>query len=262
MSLRIAFDCDGVVADLDAALAEIVTRLFGEVPPVEVPPVDEPAAEQEAAAPAATAATGAAVEPAAAEPPPSDGPTEEEVQAAPARFRTLTRRQQHDLWEAVRNTENFWESLKETEPGIVARLSRLARARRWEVIFITQRPSSAGDTTQLQTKRWLVAHGFDLPSVYVIRGTRGKVAEALTLDVVVDDRPENCLDVKMESRARAILVWKDDLTSLPQNARRLGIEPVASLGACLDMLAKAPAAKPGFFKRITQRIGASRIDPA
>ncbi len=28
MSLRIAFDCDGVVADLDSALAEIVTRLF------------------------------------------------------------------------------------------------------------------------------------------------------------------------------------------------------------------------------------------
>jgi hypothetical protein len=124
------------------------------------------------------------------------------------------------------------------------------------VIFITQRPASAGDTTQLQTQRWLVARGFDLPSVYVIRGTRGKVADALSLDVVVDDRPENCLDVKLESRARAILVWKDDLASLPQNARRLGIEPIASLGACLDLLAEAPAAKPGFFKRLRQLIGA------
>ena len=254
MSLRIAFDCDGVVADLDSALAEIVTRLFGEAPPVEVPPVDEPAAEQEATAPDADAP--------AAEAPPSDGPTEEEIQAAPARFRTLTRRQQHDLWEAVRNTENFWESLQETEPGIVARLATLARGRRWEVIFVTQRPSSAGDTTQIQTQRWLASHGFDRPSVYVIRSTRGKVADALSLDVVVDDRPDNCLDVKLESRARAILVWNDDPARLPPNARKLGIEPVTGLGACLDMLAKAPAARPGFFKRITQRIGASRIDPA
>jgi hypothetical protein len=237
MSLRIAFDCDGVVADLDAALTEIVTRIFG-----------EPSAP-ESAAPAPDG-----------EPADSDGPTEEEVQAAPARFRALSRRQQHTLWEAVRSTENFWESLRESEPGAIARLAALARQRQWETIFITQRPSSAGDTTQLQTQRWLTSHGFDLPSVYVIRGSRGKVAEALSLDVVVDDRPENCLDVKVESRARAILIWNDDLAALPPNARRLGIEPVTSLGACLDLLAAAPVARPGLFKKIKRIIGASRID--
>ncbi len=112
------------------------------------------------------------------------------------------------------------------------------------MIFITQRPSSGGDTTQLQTQRWLAAHGFDMPSVYVIKGTRGKVAAALSLDIVVDDRPENCLDVKLESRARAILVWSDDLENIPPNARRLGLEPVASLGACLDLLAGRPPRSP------------------
>ena len=264
MSLRIAFDCDGVVADLDSALAEIVTRLFGEAPPDEEPAAGpKTAAVADSAAPApdqlppAAPADASASNPAATtEAPGADGPTEEEVQAAPARFRALSRRQQHDLWETVRNTENFWESLEETEPGIIARLAQLARERGWEVVFITQRPSSAGDTTQLQTQRWLVAHGFELPSVYVIRGTRGKVAEALSLDVVVDDRPENCLDVKLESRARAILVWNDDLASLPPNAKRLGIEPVTSLGGCLDLLAEVPAPKPGFFGRIKQLIGA------
>jgi len=275
MSLRIAFDCDGVVADLESALTDVVTSMFGNAPPPEDPAAGQKAAPEPekvaAPQPAATTAPEAAAKPeagtidAAAEPPTgeapaSDGPTEEEVQAAPARFRALSRRQQHDLWEAVRNTENFWESLKETEPGIIARLAALARERRWEVIFITQRPSSAGDTTQIQTQRWLTAHGFEFPSVYVIKGTRGKVAEALSLDVVVDDRPDNCLDVKLESRARAILVWYDDPASLPPNTRNLGIEPVASLGACLDLLADAPAPKAGLFKRIKQLIGASRID--
>jgi hypothetical protein len=182
-----------------------------------------------------------------------DGPIAEEE---PAGFRTLTHRQQHELWEAVRNTENFWESLNETEPGIIARLAQLANERRWEVIFITQRPSSAGDITQIQTQRWLIAHGYDLPNVYVIKGTRGKVAEALSLDIVVDDRPENCLDVKLESRARAILIWSGSLASLPPNARRLGIEPVAGIGACLDLLTASPIGKPGLLSRIKQFIGA------
>jgi hypothetical protein len=263
MSLRIAFDCDGVVADLDSALAEVVSRLFGEGPPPEEPAPSQDAKSRPSNRHAKKDARARTIEAPGENPPdenpPDEGPTEEEVQAAPARFRALSRRQQHELWEAVRKTENFWESLAETEPGIIARLAQLARERRWEVIFITQRPASAGDTTQLQTQRWLTAHGYDMPSVYVIKGTRGKVADALSLDIVVDDRPENCLDVKLESRARAILVWSEDLSTIPTNARRLGIEPVAGMGACLDLLSGVPA-KPTLLARIKQLIGASHPD--
>jgi hypothetical protein len=252
MSLRIAFDCDGVLADMDAALAEISVRLFGEAPKPEASP-DTSAPPGEGTGPAGTAAPTAGENAVAGD---NGGPTVEEVQAAPARFRTLTRRQQHDLWEAARQTENFWETLKETEPGVVGRLAQLARERRWEVIFITQRPSSAGDITQLQTQRWLAAHGYELPSVYVIKGTRGKIADALSLDVVVDDRPENCLDVKLESRARAILVWNGDPADIPPNARKLGIEPVTGIGACLDLLTATPAAKPGLLSKLKKLVGA------
>jgi hypothetical protein len=184
------------------------------------------------------------------------GLTPEEVQAAPARFRTLTRQQQHDLWNAVRQTENFWETLKEMQTGVVARLAQVARARRWEVIFITQRPASEGEVTQLQTQRWLAAHGYDMPNVYVIKGSRGKIATALSLDVVVDDRPENCLDVKLESCARAILVWNADLATVPANARNLGIEPVAGIGACLDLLTEAPNTQNGLLSRLKKLVGA------
>ena len=234
MSLRIAFDCDGVIADLDSALAEITTRLFGEAP------------KEQAAAGATATDTPAA----------DEGPTAEEVQVEPARFRALTPRQQREIWEAVRSTENFWESLHETEPGVVSRLARIAKERGWEVIFITQRPPTAGDITQLQTQRWLIAHGYDLPSVYVIKGSRGRVADGLSLDIVVDDRAENCLDVKVESRARAILIWTGDPASVPPNARSLGIEPVAGIGACLDLLTAAQTGKPGLLDRIKQRLGA------
>jgi hypothetical protein len=245
MSLRIAFDCDGVIADLDSALAEIATRLFGQPAAAEADGAGrEHPGTWTSAAPADPAAKA-----------PTEGPTAEEEQVEPARFRALTRKQQHDIWGVVRNTENFWESLTETEPGAVARLATLARTLEWEVIFITQRPSSGGENTQLQTQRWLVAHGFDLPSVYVIKGSRGKVAAALSLDVVVDDRPENCLDVKLESRARAILIWNANFADIPPNAQRLGIEPVAGIGACLDLLAAHRPDRPGLFARLRHIIG-------
>jgi len=177
--------------------------------------------------------------------------------AAPPGIR-LSDRQQRLLWSRVRETENFWFSLREIEPGAVARLAQAAAAHEWDVLFITTRPSSAGDTTQLQSQRWLQAHGFELPSVYVVSGSRGRIATALTLDAVVDDRPENCLDVATDSTALPILVWRDGKESVPPGARRLGIQVVFSIAEALERL-EAPAqsaARPGIMGRLKGMLGA------
>jgi len=100
------------------------------------------------------------------------------------------------------------------------------------VIFLTKRPASAGATAQVQTQRWLEARGFPLPSVYVVQRSRGRIADALGLDFVVDDA-ENCLDVVLDSKARAILVWREDEKNLPPAARRLGIGVVKSVEDCI-----------------------------
>jgi hypothetical protein len=142
----------------------------------------------------------------------------------------------------VREIENFWETLSETEAGIVERLAATSSARRWEVMFLTSRPRTAGDIVQVQSQRWLQRLGFHLPSLYVVSTSRGRIANALELDVVVDDRPENCLDVAIESKARAILVWRGDEGEVPASARRLGIGGVPSVGACLELLVEADAA--------------------
>jgi hypothetical protein len=127
----------------------------------------------------------------------------------------LTARQQIQLWDHVKTIENFWSSLKEIEPGIVARIASVAAARRWEVIFLTTRPTVAGETVQIQSQCWLDAHGFRFPSVYVVHRSRGKIADALQLDAVVDDRPENCLDVAVESKAKPILIWPSNPKHVP-----------------------------------------------
>jgi hypothetical protein len=165
----------------------------------------------------------------------------------------MTARQQRRLWNHVESIEDFWTTLDEHEPGMVARLAALALERRWEIIFLTKRPESAGATAQLQSQRWLDAKGFRLPSVYVVQGSRGRIAASLGLDIVVDDRPENCLDVVVDSKARAILVWRGDESQVPAAARRLGIGVVKSVAECLDILTQVESARreqPGMIDRV------------
>jgi hypothetical protein len=252
--MRLACDLDGVLADMESAIVEVAERLFG-------PEVDH------GKQPAAAAGTLDSTLPADADAQqiaqtahvPDAAATPLEKVAQSTTFRALTPRQQRTLWRKIGETDNFWESLDEIEQGSIARLAMLTRERRWEVIFITQRPDSAGDPTQVQTQRWLARHGFDFPSVYVIRGSRGKVAAALHLDVVIDDRPENCLDVVVDSKAQAILIWRgDENAPLVANARRLGIEVMASVMACLEKFAgdedAANAAKPGLLERLKRKV--------
>jgi hypothetical protein len=232
---------DGVFADMEGELVRRAEMLFGEAMTRRL---------QERA-----------IEPAAAEGEPLD-----RVKAGAAASRDvpplvrlqMTMRQQRRLWNHVEAIENFWESLAEIEAGSLVRLAGLAAARRWEIIFLTKRPEGAGATAQVQTQRWLVRHGFELPSVYVVQGSRGRIAAALNLDIVVDDRPENCLDVVVDSRARAILVWRDDEGQLPVKARRLGIGVAASVAECLDVLAEidTPTSKaPDLMDRVKRLLG-------
>lgn len=215
MSLRLGFDLDGVLADLDSALVREATRLF--------PGLEIKAGGDQTLAPAA-------VEP--------DAEGGDPAETSPTSL-TLTRRQERQLWDAIKHIDNFWETLDETEPGIIRRLAETARARRWEVMFLTSRPRTAGDVVQVQSQRWLRARGFEFPALFVVSTSRGKIASGLELDVVVDDRPENCLDIAIDSKARAILIWRGDQNAVPASARRLGIGGVNSVGACLDLLIAA-----------------------
>ena len=170
----------------------------------------------------------------------------------------MTARQERKLWRHVGTIDNFWESLNEIEPGVISRLAEIATERRWEIIFLTKRPQSAGATAQVQSQRWLEAKGFALPSVYVVQGSRGRIAAALGLDIVIDDRPESCLDVVVDSKSRAILVWRDDEKILPVAARRLGIGIVNTVNECLDILTAVDAQtpeEPGVLDRVRRMLG-------
>jgi hypothetical protein len=212
LPLRIAFDLDGTIADMHASLHKEAERLFG------ADALAKPAVDQSAAA--------------GAEESDSKEPESRKVMQE----MHLSSKQQMQLWDHVKTVENFWSGLPEMEAGIVARIAQVTSRRRWEVIFLTTRPPVAGEITQLQSQRWLEAHGFPLPSVFVVQRSRGKIADALQLDAVVDDRPENCLDVAVESKARPILIWQADPKLVPPGAKRLGVRVAASISEALALL--------------------------
>ena len=230
--MRLAFDLDGTVADMHSALAREARRLFPGVDPTWLPK--------------STPAEGAD---------PGDRTSSEE---APNSIGHLSSRQQRAIWKAVCDQENWWESLDEIERGSLARLYRLVRDRKWELMFVTSRPETRGDTAQAQSYRWLMSRGYETPSVFVVHGSRGKIASALAIDVLVDDRPENCLDVALESKARAILVWRGDEEKIPSSARQLGIGSVASIRECLEILESLDRSEEeglGLIDRLRRRLG-------
>ena len=223
--MRIAFDLDGVLADLHTPFVATAIRMYPELD----------------AAAMRSADVGAS--------PPADTETErpsQDLPAAPAlTTMAVDRRQAEAIWKQIAAREDFWEGLTEIESGAIARLAAIADERKWEVLFVTSRPRSAGRTVQRQTQRWLARMGFPMPSVFVMHGSRGRLASALDLDVVVDDRPDNCLDVVLESKAGAVLIWRGPQESVPVSSRRLGIAVAPTVADCLETLIEADKEQDG-----------------
>ena len=156
MALRIAFDLDGVLADMESELVRQAEQLFGEAMTHRL----QERASDAATAPAPVESTTDAADDkrqAAAETSTDNVP--------PLLKLNMTPRQQRRLWHHVETIENFWEKLEELEPGVIARLAAVAADRRWEIIFLTKRPQTVGATAQVQSQRWLESKGFRLPSV-------------------------------------------------------------------------------------------------
>ena len=256
MPLRVGFDLDGTVADMYSALHNEAVKLFGE----EVLSASaKTSARQAPKIPVANKAAAATKAPANKAEDKSAKPEDDATTNVAIQELHLTPRQQTQLWEHVRKIENFWTTLSELEPGIISRIAKTSLERQWEVIFLTTRPSTAGELVQLQSQRWLEAHGFQYPSVYVVQRSRGKIADALHLDAFVDDRPENCLDIAVESKAKVILIWNGDLADVPAGAKRLGVRPVNTINEAVSILEQLDDVrnKGGFVKTLKRALGAS-----
>ena len=261
MPLRVGFDLDGTVADMYDALHREAIKLFGEEVLRKAAYKDKkPAPSAEATGAKQAGAAVKTLENQAQDK--SAKPEDDTATNVVMQELQITAKQQMQLWDHVKRIENFWSTLPELEPGIIARIAKVSRERRWEVIFLTTRPSTAGELVQMQSQRWLEKHGFKFPSVYVVQRSRGKIADALHLDAFVDDRPENCLDIAVESKAKVILIWHGDLKDVPAGAKRLGVRPVNRISEAVDLLEQLDDIRkqPGIMRSIKRAFGGGDVN--
>jgi hypothetical protein len=218
---------DGVLADFSTAFRGVEQRLFGAASTVAAEAPEVEARQEEAAA-----RRGVAAE---------------------------TRRRRDAIWKAIHDTPDFWTTLKPHDPAAVRRIHEMMIRHGLEVFFITQRPSTVGQTVQRQTQFWLRQQGFDLPSVLVIGGSRGAAAGALRLDYHVDDSPQNCLDIVSDSRARPILIVPEPDPVTESSAKRLRIGVARSIGQALDILEHTLRGRaneaPGLLDKLSRIVG-------
>jgi hypothetical protein len=140
------------------------------------------------------------------------------------------------VWDFVARTPNWWMTLEPYEPNQIARLYSMARAAGWEVFFLTNRPRSAGDSVQFQTQWWIERHGFYMPSVLTIPGSRGEVANGLRLNIVVDDLLLNCIEVVSASTAKALLLLRGGDKAVEKHALDRGIGVVPTLEGAIEIV--------------------------
>jgi hypothetical protein len=154
----------------------------------------------------------------------------------PKTSQSLGQKEVKRVWEQIGRASNWWMTLRPYEPDQIVRLYSLTRAAGWEVFFLTNRPKSAGDTVQFQTQWWIERHGFYLPAVLTVPGSRGEIANALRLDLVIDDLVMNCVEVVSGSTAKAVLLLRSADQVAQKHALDRGIGVVLTFADALVVL--------------------------
>jgi hypothetical protein len=140
------------------------------------------------------------------------------------------------VWEHIAKTQNWWMEVPAYEPAQIARLYGLMRATGWEVVFMTKRPASAGDSVQFQTQWWIERFGFYLPAVVTVPGSRGDIANGLRLDLVIDDQIINCAEVIGAGSTKAVLMLRDPDAVARAHAIDRGVGVVSTLAEAITVL--------------------------
>lgn len=105
----------------------------------------------------------------------------------------VTAEQEAAIWADIDATPNFWLTLNpltQLEPN---------NLRPYKTYFITSRPETAGMTCDEQSAIWLRRHFFIANPTVIVSSMKGPLVMALGVKAFLDDKPENCLNVRAYS---------------------------------------------------------------
>jgi hypothetical protein len=91
-----------------------------------------------------------------------------------------------------------------------------------------------------------------MPAVLTVPGSRGDAANALKLDITVDDRLTNCVDIIAASRSKAVLVLRRDDSTVRDQALARGVGVVSTLAAAIDVVEQFEEARRATSGRLSR----------
>jgi 5'(3')-deoxyribonucleotidase len=110
----------------------------------------------------------------------------------------ISREQELLVWAHILEGPDFNENLAECKrnPGFTRYLNQLYEARKAQVTFLTARAEhSTGHPVQRRTAIWFERNGFPNAPV-IVSHNKGPIAKALGFDAFIDDKFQNCAEVK------------------------------------------------------------------
>jgi hypothetical protein len=120
-------------------------------------------------------------------------------------------KEDHSLaWRTLSGVNNFHTTvLPYDETSVVGEICQKCR-----VFFITTRTATKGLPVEVQTALWLSLYvGVAFPTVLVVEN-KGEIANALGLDAMIDDKPENLASVGEHSKKTQLYLrdqpWNQD----------------------------------------------------
>ena len=135
----------------------------------------------------------------------------------------MTRRQEEQLWDHVRDSPNFWSSLQpySETPRVLPRLASTTHA----IYFITSRRSP---TAKVQSEDWLMKMGHPRPTV-CISSQKGLLCRALRITHFLDDHTANVQQVLTDSPATSAY-----LLTRPWNRPLDGVQSISTVEGFLE----------------------------
>lgn len=147
-----------------------------------------------------------------------------------------TKEEDDKAWTQIKESAVFWVSLPPTMEAPMA-LRALAQAYQQghNVYFITNR---MGIAPHMQSMIWLINNGFPTPTV-ILSGDKGPVAKGLGLTHFIDDKPENCFEVKAASpKTRVAMLSKRYNQSAQEACRAKDVEIVSTIKEFFQSIAR------------------------
>lgn len=122
--------------------------------------------------------------------------------------------EQDAVWRHIKHDLTFWFSLRPyaDAPDVISRLRKIEQRLIHEVYFVTARP---GVCVKYQTEKWLGKYsgGNSWKPTVLISKEKGLCAQALDLELYIDDRLENAVEVAKQTPCRVYLLTQPWNTS-------------------------------------------------